>query len=128
MFANNSFAQIWQIQPQKEGAKSLSVQLSTSFKNKQTNQYEVDFKGYALLIGDAFKKAKEQSLQANDRIKILNCGCKRIWDKEKSVNRETFLIFDMELQKQHTPAEANNDVFVPLPDDDSELPFASDSE
>ena len=43
MFANNSYAKVWQIQPKKDGAKSLNIQLSTSFKNKQTNQYEVDF-------------------------------------------------------------------------------------
>ena len=124
MFANNSFAKVWQIQPKKDGAKSLNIQLSTSFKNKQTNQYEVDFKGYALLIGEAFKKA-EKDLQAGDRIKILNCGCKRIWDKEKFVNHETFLIFDLEIQTEHKIKDASDEEFVPLPDNDEELPFAS---
>ena len=124
MFTNDSYAKIWKITPKKEGAKSLSVQLSTSFKNKQTGQYEVDFSGYALLIGKAFEKA-EKDLQAGDRIKILNCGCKQIWDKQKSQNNTTFLIFDMEIQTEHKIKDASDDKFVPLPDNDDELPFAS---
>ena len=124
MFTNNSFAKVWRITPKKDGAKSLHVQISTSFKNKQTGQYEVDFNGFVLLIGEAFKKA-EKDLQAGDRIKILNCGCKQIWDKAKSQNNTTFLIFDLEIQTEHKIKDASSDDFVPLPDDEDDLPFAN---
>jgi hypothetical protein len=128
MFQNNKYAKIWKIYPkEKADQRYTDVQLSTSKKEKGKKEYTTDFSDNARLIGDAHTKAA--NLEANDRIKIIECGVSNFWSKEKNRKFYTFCIFDFEFdskQKQEKQqAEENGNEFIDvsqIPED--ELPFA----
>ena len=92
-FRDNAYATIWEIKPTR-GA-SMNVRLSTSYKNKKTEQYETDFSDYVFFSGDAAKKAA--GLKEKDRIKLLQTSVTSQWDKDKKVNHYTFCVWDFEL-------------------------------
>ena len=128
MFQNGKFAKVWKIYPkEKDGQKYTDVQISTSKKEKGKKDYTTDFSDNARLIGEAHKKAAD--LEANDRIKILDCGVSNFWSKEKNRKYYTFCIFDFEFDKkdkqEKTEFEANGNEWVDaskIPDE--QLPFA----
>lgn len=121
MFANNSYAKVWKIEPKdKPEQKYTVVQLSTSKKNKQTNKYETDFSGYARLIGEAEKKAS--SIEAKDSIKLINVGVTTNYNAETRKSFTQFLVFDFETTEKKNSSEGE---WVNTDDiKDEDLPFA----
>jgi hypothetical protein len=91
-FRDNAYATIWEVKPTH--GKSMNVRLSTSYKNKQTGNYETDFSDYVFFSGEAAQKiagAKEK-----DRVKLLQTSVTSQWDKEKKTNRYTFVVWDVD--------------------------------
>jgi hypothetical protein len=134
MFSNNSYATIWKINPHD---KYLDVQLSTSRKNHDTNEYETDFSGFVRFVGKAFEKGK--NLREGDRIKTLSCGVSNHYDKERNITYNNFLMFDYSeagsIGGNRSAGAQNNggntqrpdsNTFVKIPDGiaSEELPFA----
>ena len=120
MFANNNYAKVWKIYPpDKKEQKYTLVQMSTSRKQKD-GSYNTDFSGYVRLVGKAFDKSKE--LEAQDSIKILNCGVSTSYDKKNGKNYETFIVFDFEFGNKKKQEVVDGDDFMTLPDD-AKLPF-----
>ena len=66
-FRTGAYATIWEVQPVSE--TMTKVRLSTSKKNKQTNEYETDFSGFVAFVGAAAAK-NAAHLQEKSKIKI----------------------------------------------------------
>ena len=93
-FRNSSFAKIWEVQPKND--RWTKLRLSISHKNKQTDEYEVDFNGWVDCYGtDVATKASR--LKEGDRIKLLNVDVTNSYDKEKKVTYWNPKIFDFEI-------------------------------
>lgn len=102
-FRQNGFMTVWSVEPSKSG-NTTRVRLSSSRRNKQTDQFEQDFSGFCTFIGDAHKLAK--NLQERDRIKILECDVGTTYDKEKKVEYVNYKVFSFEMADGTSPAAA----------------------
>ena len=119
-FARSKWAKCWQIEP---GERSTKVRISTSKKNKQTNEYEQDFSGFVTLAGTAHKEAA--NLKVGDTFQIGDCEVTSRYDKEKKKEYINFTVYSF-------TSDDKNDAPAPKPaaapatvQDDSEdsLPF-----
>ena len=126
-FRNGAWATVWEV---KNGAGNYTdVRLSTSKKNKQTDQYETDFSGFVRLVGEAHTNAA--ALHEKSRIKIGDCDVTNRYSKEKQETYTNFVVFSFEnmtengqnTQKNDQKPESNAS-FMDIPNGlDSELPF-----
>lgn len=124
-FRQGSFASVWQVEQGK--GKSTRVRLSTSRKNKQTDQYEQDFSGYCLFIGDAHARAA--LLKERDRIKLGEIEVTNRYDKESGRTYVDYKVFSFDMaeavggKSAGAPAAANRVEENPVESDDESLPF-----
>ena len=94
-FRNGAWAVAWSIE--KKNDNVTKVRISTSRKNKMTDQYETDFSGFVDFIGkDAAQKALQ--LHEKDRIKLGDVSVTNRYDKEKGVTYTNFACFSFETQ------------------------------
>lgn len=92
-FRQNAFCTIWSVE--KKNDNVTKVRISTSRKNKMTDQYETDFSGFVDFIGkDAAPKALQ--LKERDRIKLGDVSVTNRYDKEKGVTYTNFACFSFE--------------------------------
>lgn len=118
-FSQNSWARIWSVE---RGDKSTKVRLSTSRKNKDTDEYEQDFSGFVTLAGTAHKQAA--NLKEGDRIQIGNCTVTSRYDKEKNKEYINFTMFSYDTgDGQSAPAKSESKPVVAASEDSDELPF-----
>ena len=101
-FREGNYATVWEVIPQE---KSTKIRISTTRKNKNTGEYEQDFSGFILCIGNAREAALK--LKEKDRIKILGCDVSSFYDKDKKLGYNTFKMFDFEMAD--APANAQQD-------------------
>ena len=99
-FRQGGYMTVWSSEQSKSG-NTTRVRLSSSRKNKQTDQYEQDFSGFCTFIGKAHDKAK--NLQERDRIKILECDVGTNYDKEKKVEYVNYKVYDFEMADGSAP-------------------------
>lgn len=94
-FATNSWGTVWSVE--KKNDNVTKVRLSTSRKNKMTDQYETDFSGFVDFIG---KSAAQKALQLKerDRIKLGDVSVTNRFDKDKGVTYTNFACFSFETQ------------------------------
>lgn len=123
-FKQDNFAKIWKTTIYE---KYTTVELSTSKKNKQTNEYEVDFQhSFVKFIGQAHRDAV--SLKRGDKIKIGECEVTRKYSKEKQREYIDFLVYTFTLESSAPNASGDsleNATFMNIPDDVvGELPFS----
>lgn len=102
-FRQNGYMTVWSTELSKSG-NTTRVRLSSSRKNKQTDQYEQDFSGFCTFIGKAHDKAK--NLQERDRIKILECDVGTNYDKEKKIEYVNYKVYDFEMADGSAPEAA----------------------
>ncbi len=126
-FRQNGFCSVWSTEESKSG-NTTRVRLSSSRKNKMTDQYEQDFSGFCTLIGKAHEMAK--NLQPKDRIKILECDVGTSYDKEKQKEYVNYKVFDFEMADGNTPGGKSGSGKKPAfevdagePDAGDDLPF-----
>ena len=119
-FRKDGFATVWQV---KQGNGNYTdVRISTSKKNKQTDQYETDFSGFVRFAGDAHKNAS--GLKEKDRIKLGDCDVTNSYSKEKNVTYTNYVVFNFEMADGSTPKKNNDTGFQNIPADIDEcLPF-----
>lgn len=117
------FVKVWEVE--NKGNYHI-VSLSTSKKNKDTNEYETDFSNkFVRFIGTAHTLAAD--LKKGDTIKLGSCEVTNKYDKEKNTTYTNYLVYSFEKEggntnNQSTPKADNS--FMDIPDDaDSELPF-----
>ena len=99
-FRQGGFMTVWSAEPSKSGT-TTRVRLSSSRKNKKTNEYEQDFSGFCTFIGQAHEAAK--NLKEKDRIKILECDVSTNYDKEKQVEYINYKVFSFEMADGSSP-------------------------
>lgn len=124
-FRSGSFATVWSTEPGQ--GKYTKVRLSISRKNKETGEYEDEFSGFCMFIGEA--RVKAEGLKERDRIKLGDVDVSRRYDKEKNKEYFNFKVFSFEMaedqaqQNQSRPqsnaVEGNNIEGV----ETDELPF-----
>jgi hypothetical protein len=92
-FRQGGFATVWEVV--RSGDKFTKARVSTSRKNKQTEQYETDFSGFVSFVGAAHTKMS--GIQERARIKILNCDVTNDYNKEEKREYTNYTVFDFEL-------------------------------
>lgn len=121
-FKSGSYATIWGVD--NKGKYSV-VELSTSKKNKDTNQYETDFSSkFVRFIGTANTVA--QGLGRGDKIKLGDVEVTNSYNKETKTSFTNFLVFSCEESsggnKQSNTSTSKGMMNIPDGVDD-ELPF-----
>lgn len=120
-FRAGNYCTVWEIAPGK--GNYMDVRISTSRKNKQTDEYEQDFSGFCRFCGTA--RAKAEKLKPKDRIKLDDVDVTTRYDKEKRTTYTNYAVFDfspvdMNPQQAESGFDSNptdGDV------DDNDLPF-----
>lgn len=129
-FGNGQFMKIWEV-VDKGGYAEVSI--SSSKKNKQTNEYETDFSSkYVRFVGKAYL----QRPMKGQRIKITDCAVTNVYQKngeKQFLKNPSYVVFGFELQQDG----AQGNTYVPSAytqgssggfeqvslDDSSDLPF-----
>lgn len=97
-FREGAFATVWEIT--NSGDNFSKIRISTSRKDKKTDDYVTDFSGFVSLIGEAHKKLGliEKGLKNGERyrIKIGACDVSNRYDKEAGREFTNFTMFDFE--------------------------------
>ena len=104
MFSVGSWAKIWDIKEIKD--KYSEVRISTSIKNKNTNEYEQDFGGYVRMVGQAHQQL--QYLSNGDRFKIVRCGVTNKYNKETKQTYTNYVVFEMDAEDPADPKPEDN--------------------
>lgn len=119
------FVKVWEVE--NKGNYHI-VSLSTSKKNKDTNEYETDFSNkFVRFIGTAHTLAAD--LKKGDTIKLGSCEVTNKYDKEKNTTYTNYLVYSFEKEGDNNNSNNNqstpkNDGFMNIPDGvDEELPF-----
>lgn len=120
------FVKVWEVE--NKGNYHI-VSLSTSKKNKDTNEYETDFSNkFVRFIGTAHTLAAD--LKKGDTIKLRSCEVTNKYDKEKNTTYTNYLVYSFEKEGDNNNSNNNqstpksNDGFMNIPDGiDEELPF-----
>lgn len=117
------FVKVWEVE--NKGNYHI-VSLSTSKKNKETNEYETDFSNkFVRFIGTAHTLAAD--LKKGDTIKLGSCEVTNKYDKEKNTTYTNYLVYSFEKEGGNTNNQSStkaDNSFMDIPDDaDSELPF-----
>ena len=125
-FRQNAFAHIWKLE--NKGNYHVA-QMSTSKKNKETDQYETDWQNnFVRLVGTAHTQA--DSLDISKNVKIGSCEVTNKYDKEKNTTYTNYVIFSFEDinsngSKPAAASKPKDTSFNDVPDgDDEELPFS----
>lgn len=125
-FRQNSFATCWSIEPHERFTK---VRLSISRKNKETGEFEQDFSGFVMMIGQAHAKA--QKLRERDRIRLGEVDVTTTYRKDLGKEFVDYKCFDFTMADEYevggarspsspppqNPAEGDN------PAEEEQLPF-----
>lgn len=117
-FRQGAFARIWSVND--EGRYS-TANISISRKNKETNEYDVEFSdGYVRLVGNAHEAAKELGLPTREEfdcstdkgvsIKISSCDVTNNYDTKTKKLYTNCVIFGFEIPDNNggNSAESSN--------------------
>ena len=123
-FRKDAYATVWEVTPVSE--TMTKVRLSTSKKNKQTDQYETDFSGFVAFVGAAAAK-NAAHLAEKDRIKLGDVDVTTKYDKEKKITYTNFTAFNFEQQNSggNTSVDMNDVAEAKVEDiiSDGAIPF-----
>lgn len=98
-FREGAWATVWEVTDEK--SNYAKVRMSTSRKDKKTDEYVTDFSGFVSLVGDAFKRLDEivAEIEENERcrIRLGACDVTNRYDKEKEREYVNFALFGFKL-------------------------------
>lgn len=123
-FGNGKIAKIWELNAKE---KYYEIKLSTSKKDKATNEYKQDFRSYVRFIGKANEKAK--TLTGREMIKLIDTECTNNYDKDKNTTYTNYLCYDFEIFKsgneegESNSGNGSSEQPPTTPNDDFNLPF-----
>lgn len=92
-FRNGAYATVWGSEQGK--GRFWKVRLTTSHKNRTTQEYETDFSGFCTFIGKAAEEAPK--LHERDRIRLTETEVTNSYDKEKKVTYVNYNVYAFEL-------------------------------
>lgn len=109
-FREGAFATVWEVTDQ--GSSFSKVRLSTSRKDKKTDEYVTDFNGFVSLIGNANSKVDMINDAIGDdgrcRIKLGACDVSNKYDKDAGREYVNYALFDFEFPEER-PSEHEED-------------------
>lgn len=117
-FKQGGYAHIWKVE--EKGNYSVA-EISTSKKNKTTDEYETDWSNkFVRLVGTAHDQIKTMDISKN--VKIGACEVTNKYDKEKNTTYTNYVIFGFEdVTKKE---KSSGDGYMNIPDGLVEdLPF-----
>ena len=131
-FRQGAYCTVWSTEAGQ--GKYTKGRISISRKNKDTGEYEDEFSGFVMFIGEA--RAKAERLKERDRIRLGDVDVTRRYDKEKNKEYYNFKVFSFETesefsggggghQQRESAYQGENPVdggFTPVETDDG-LPF-----
>lgn len=122
-FGQGKFCKIWKLE---DKGNYHVAEMSTSKKNKGTNEYENDWSNkFVRLVGTAHQQIK--SIDTSKTVKIGSCEVTNKYDKEKNTTYTNYTIFNFEDTQENSrpaPSQAKGDGFMNIPDGiDEILPF-----
>ena len=122
-FRKDAWATCWGVEVKSDTL--TQVRISTSRKDKQTDEYVQDFSGFVAFVGTAAAK-KAASLKEKDRIKLGDVEVTTKYDSDKKVTYTNFKCYNFTTQDEGettstTPAEPQPSVDKGV--DDDRLPF-----
>ena len=119
-FKTGAYVKIWKVED--KGNYSV-VELSSSKKNKQTNEYETDFSSkFVRFIGKAHTDIK--NIGEVSKIKLGDVEVTNSYNKETKVAYTNFLVFSFEAEGGGTKTVTGNEDFMSIASDlESDLPF-----
>lgn len=98
-FHTGAYATVWEIK--ETGSKFSKIRISTSRKDKESDEYVTDFNGFVSMVGDANKNINliSDALEGGGRcrIKIGSCDVSNRYDKEAGREYTNFAMFDFEM-------------------------------
>lgn len=119
-FRPNSWATCWGVECKSD---TLTVgRISTSRKNKQSNEYEQDFSGFVSFIGTATAK-KAANLKEKDRIKLGEVEVTTKYDEANKKSYTNFRCYDFKTQAELESADKSKDAAQSEIEDKSENPL-----
>ena len=127
-FRQGAYCTVWSTESGQ--GKYVKGRISISRKNRETNEYEDEFSGFVMFIGEA--RAKAEKLKERDRIRLGDVDVTRRYDKEKNKEYYNFKVFSFETEaefgsgggQRSYASQGDNPVdggFTPVETD--ELPF-----
>ena len=127
-FRSGAYAKVWSVRPISD--TMMSINISTSKKNKQTEKMEKDFSGFATCIGTAAVK-KAMALREGDVIIIGDCEVKMTYGDDNRPVYTNYNIYSFEVAENNKPKSAGNSSYQKRVDEgvdhnpveDSHLPF-----
>ena len=119
-FRSTARAKVWDVVPKQNNI--TSVRLSTSRKNKKTDQYEQDFGGFVDFIGTA-TAAKALNLKKGDLITLGDVSVSNRYDKESGKTSYSFAVFSFEPYTPEGTAEKKAAAKADPEPDDDDTPF-----
>lgn len=122
-FRKDAWATCWGVEVKSDTL--TQVRISTSRKDKQTEEYVQDFSGFVAFVGTAAAK-KAASLKEKDRIKLGDVEVTTKYDSDKKVTYTNFKCYNFATQDEgetisSAPAEPQPTVDEGV--DDDRLPF-----
>jgi hypothetical protein len=94
-FGNNQYAKIWEVVDKGNYAE---VSISSSKKNKLTQNYETDFScKFVRFVGNAYKQRPMQG----QKIKLTDCAVTNVYEKngrKEYLKNPSYVVFAYELQ------------------------------
>lgn len=122
-FGQGKYAHIWKLE--NKGNYHVA-EMSTSKKNKETEQYETDWANkFVRLVGTAHTQVDQLDISRN--VKIGPCEVTNRYDKDKNTTYTNYVIFgfeDVDGANSPTKSAKKDDSFLNVPDGiDEDLPF-----
>ena len=121
-FGTGKFAHIWNVE---DKGKYHVAEMSTSRKNKDTEQYETDWANkFVRLVGVAHEQVRTLDISKN--VKIKACEVSNKYDKEKNTTYTNYVIFEFEDLNNdiNNSSKNSSEEFMNIPDNvDDGLPF-----
>ena len=93
-FRVGSYATVWSVEPKTDAWTKINITVSR--KNKDTGEYDTEFRGFVDCFGTAVAK-KAAALTSGDRIKLGDIDVKTSYDKQKEISYTNFQLFNFEL-------------------------------
>ena len=94
-FRKDAFATVWSVEPVNDSVTKCRI--STSRKEKGSDNYVQDFGGFVSFVGTACAK-KAARLKERDRIKLGDVDVTNKYDKVKNTTYTNFNVFDFDMQ------------------------------
>lgn len=116
---NKAYAKCWKIEPGR--GNFTKVRMSVSRRNKETGEYEQDFSGFVMMIGNAHAMCSK--LKEGDRIRLGEVDVSNRFDKERNREFIDYKCFSFEIEPDTQAGTSDPDPVETGEESEEETPF-----